>query len=219
MPINNHAGSAGPAPAPHLAGMAVFMVELAWFSHRVFWHMVFGGAFARYPGIKLVLTEQSSGWVPAALAMLDHQYARFTDPDTAESHFGGELAKTVTEPPSHYWRENCYLGASFFRPCETPLRHEIGVDKIMWGQDYPHIEATYPYTTEALRASFAGVDPDEVAQMVGLTAVDVYGFDLDVLAPVAQRVGPTVEEVAVPLDVFPPDSRSIVFAGEEVKPW
>jgi predicted TIM-barrel fold metal-dependent hydrolase len=219
LPINNHSGAAGPAPAETLAGTAVFMVELGWFSHRVFWHMVFGGAFARFPGIKLVLTEQSAGWVPRVLEMLDHQYARFRDPNTAESHFGGELTKTVTESPSYYWRKNCYVGASFFRPCETPLRHEIGIDKIMWGQDYPHIESTYPYTTEALRHSFAGLDAGEVAQMVGLNAARVYGFDLDLLSDTAARVGPTVDEVAVPLDVIPAVSRSIAFAGESVKPW
>ena len=76
----------------------------------------------------------------------------------------------------------------------------------MWGQDYPHIEGTYPYTTEALRNTFAGLPVDEVAPMVGLTAVEVYDFDLDVLAPVAERVGPTVDEVDVPLDEIPADS-------------
>jgi predicted TIM-barrel fold metal-dependent hydrolase len=199
--------------------MAIFMVELGWFSHRVFWHMAFGGAFARFPGIKLVLTEQSCGWVPAALDMLDHQYGRFRDTGTAESHFGAELLKAVPEPPSYYWRNNCFAGASFFRPCETPLRYEIGLDKIMWGQDYPHIEGTYPYTREALRGSFAGLPSDEVARMVGGNAVGVYGFDLDVLLPVADRIGPTVAEIDMPLDHVPPDSRSIAFAGENVKPW
>jgi predicted TIM-barrel fold metal-dependent hydrolase len=219
MPVNNHSGAAGPEPGAYTASMAVFMVELGWFSHRVFWHMAFGGAFARHPSLKLVLTEQSAGWVPAVLAMLDHQYERFLDAGTAESHFGAELVKEVTRPPSWYWQHNCYVGASFLRPSEVPLRHEIGVDRIMWGQDYPHIEGTYPYTTEALRNTFAGIATDEVAAMVGLTAVDVYGFDLDVLAPVAARVGPAVDEVAVPLDHVPADSRSIAFAGEAVKPW
>ena len=72
------------------------------------------------PGLKLVLTEQSAGWVPAVLKMLDHQYSRFCDPGTAESHFGGELVKEVTEPPSYYWAHNCYAGASFLRPSRDP---------------------------------------------------------------------------------------------------
>jgi hypothetical protein len=157
--------------------------------------------------------------VPAVLGMLDHQYSRFTDPNTAESHFGGELVKKVPEPPSYYWKANCYAGASFFRPVEAPLRYDIGVDKIMWGQDYPHIEGTYPYTVEALRHTFAGIAPEEVGPMVGLNAARVYGFDLDLLAPVAARVGPRVDEVNVPLEHVPADSHSIAFAGEDLKPW
>ncbi len=219
MPINNHSGAAGPAPGAYLASMAIFMVELGWFSHRVFWHMAFGGVFARYPRVKLVLTEQSAGWVPAVLKMLDHQYNRFLDSSNAESHFGGELVKQVTEPPSYYWAHNCYAGASFFRPSEVPLRYEIGVDKIMWGQDYPHTEGTYPYTTEALRHTFAGLDVGEVAPMVGLTAAGVYGFDLGLLETVAAEVGPTVDEVDEPLVDVPADSHSIAFAGEDLKPW
>jgi predicted TIM-barrel fold metal-dependent hydrolase len=219
LPVNNHSGTAGPDNGAYLASMAVFMVELSWFSHRVFWHLAFGGVFARFPRIKLVLTEQSTGWVPGVLGMLDHQYKRFLDPNTAESHFGGELVKQVTEFPSHYWKTNCYAGASFFRPNEAPLRYEIGVDRIMWGQDYPHTEGTYPYTTEALRLTFAGIDTDEVATMLGLTAAAVYGFDLDALAPVAARVGPSVAEVNVPLTEIPADSRSIAFAGDPLKPW
>jgi predicted TIM-barrel fold metal-dependent hydrolase len=181
--------------------------------------MAFGGAFARFPRLKLVLTEQSAGWVPSVLAMLDHQYRRFLDPGTAESHFGADLVREVTQSPSWYWEHNCYAGASFLRPSEVVLRDEIGVDRIMWGSDYPHIEGTYPYTTEALRNTFAGIDTDEVAAMIGLTAADVYGFDLDSLAPVAARVGPAADAVAVPLDHVPADSRSIAFAGEAVKPW
>jgi hypothetical protein len=35
----------------------------------------------------------------------------------------------------------------------------------------------------------------------------------------SSTVGPTVAEVAEPLEEIPADSRSIAFAGENVKPW
>jgi predicted TIM-barrel fold metal-dependent hydrolase len=219
MPVNNHTGQAGPDNGNYEASMAMFMIELGWFSHRVFWHLVFGGVFARFPRLELVLTEQSCGWVPSVLAMLDHQYERFLTPGAAEANFGGELARKMDCSPSEYWARNCFSGASFLRPNEAEMRYEIGVDRIMWGQDYPHVEGTYPYTTEALRNTFAGIDSDEVAMMVGGNAARAYGFDLDALAPVAARVGPTVDEVAVPLDAIPADSVSIAFAGEAIKPW
>jgi hypothetical protein len=81
----------------------------------------------------------------------------------------------------------------------------------MWGSDYPHDEGTHPYTTESLRRSFAGTDPVELQQLLAGNAARVYDFDLDALAPIAARVGPTVDEVAVPLDTVPADSNSPAF--------
>ena len=219
MPVNNHAGSAGPDYGPYASSTAVLIFEMAWFSHRMFWTMVFGGVFDRHPNLKLALTEQSSGWVPAVLKMMDHYYMRFLTPGTAESHFGGEMAKTLSMKPSEYWSRQCFAGASFFRPVECALRYDIGVDNIMWGQDYPHTEGTYPYTREALRNVYAELDSEEVAKMVGGNAARVYGFDLAALGEVAKDIGPTVAELAKPLDAAPADSLSMAFANDPLKPW
>ncbi len=72
----------------------------------------------------------------------------------------------------------------------------------MWGADYPHSEGTYPFTTEALRVAFAPYGQADVRQMVEATAAAFYGFDLDVLRPVGDRIGPLVSEVAT---VLPPE--------------
>jgi hypothetical protein len=40
---------------------------------------------------------------------------------------------------------------------------------------------------------------EQVRQILGGTAADLYGFDLAALAPVASRIGPAVEEVSTPL--------------------
>ena len=85
------------------------------------------------------------------------------------------------------------------RPVESALRHDVGVDRIMWGSDYPHSEGSYPYSREALRAAFADAPESEVRTMCADTAAAVYGFDLDQLDPIAARVGPTVAEIAEPL--------------------
>ena len=39
----------------------------------------------------------------------------------------------------------------------------------------------------------------EIQQMVGLNTAHVYGFDVEALAPLAARIGPTKEEIAEPL--------------------
>ena len=85
------------------------------------------------------------------------------------------------------------------------------------GSDYPHKEASYPYSREALRIAYAGVDETEVRAMVGGNAAALYGFDLDALAPVAARVGPTRDELAIPLaldDVPPGAAKCPAFAPQ-----
>jgi hypothetical protein len=69
----------------------------------------------------------------------------------------------------------------------------------MWGSDYPHKESSHPFSREAIRLSFAGVDPAEVQMMLAGNAAALYGFDLDALAPIGARIGPVVGEVAQPL--------------------
>ncbi|SDK85661.1 amidohydrolase family protein [Streptomyces indicus] len=229
IPVNHHAGSASPPLGDEPAARAVFMVETTWFSHRALWHLIFGGAFRRHPDLKLVLTEQGSGWIPGVLDMLDYYHARLVKAatkaagpkaNTAESKFGQGLAASMGKGPSEVWAENCFVGASFMRPHEVPLRERIGLDKIMWGSDYPHDEGTYPYTREGLRIAYAGLPREEVAAMVGGNAARVYGFDLDFLDPIAAKVGPTVGEIAEPLKEPPADATSPVFApGGKVRVW
>jgi hypothetical protein len=91
------------------------------------------------------------------------------------------------------------------------LRHEVGVDRIMWGADYPHSEGSYPYSREALRAAFASAPESEVRAMTSETAAAVYGFDLATLDEIAAGVGPTVAEIAEPLLEFPADSTCNAF--------
>lgn len=224
VPVNHHGGSASPPLGEEPAARAVFMVETTWFSHRALWHLIFGGAFHRHPDLKLVLTEQGSGWIPGVLDMLDYYHARLvaaaTKAATAESRFGAGLAASMGGGPSEVWRDNCFVGASFMRPHEVPLRDRIGLDKIMWGSDYPHDEGTTPYSREGLRIAYAGLPRHEVAAMTGGNAARVYGFDLGLLDPIAARVGPTVEEIAEPLTDIPPAATSPAFAeGGSVRVW
>jgi hypothetical protein len=89
----------------------------------------------------------------------------------------------------------------------------------MFGADLPHSEGTSPYTLAALRAMLAGLPTADVRAIAGLTAVQVYGFDLDLLQRAADRVGPALAKVQTPLGDdewprFPEDTRCLTFARE-----
>ena len=162
--------------------------------------LIFEGVFQRHPELQFVIAEAGSAWVPETLAELDQFYGRMKyDLDSPEHIFGGECTESLDLKPSEYFARQCHIAASFLRPKETPMRYDIGLDKLMWGSDYPHREASYPYTKEHLRLTFEGVPADEIEQMVTLNAAALYGFDLDVLRPIADLYGPTVREVATPI--------------------
>jgi hypothetical protein len=55
--------------------------------------------------------------------------------------------------------------------------------------------------------------------MLGGNAAAVYGFDLDALAPLVDRIGPTVAEVAEPLAAVPTGARSTVFEPDPIRTW
>ena len=73
----------------------------------------------------------------------------------------------------------------------------------MWGSDYPHDEGTFPYTREHLRQLFHDTSSDELQQLLAGNVTALYDFDLAALAPLAAEVGPTVAELARPLDELP----------------
>lgn len=222
VPINLHGGSGVPDYGEHEAARAMLLIELPWFAHRAVWHLIFGGVLERHPDLKVVLTEQGLAWIPRGLETLDWFYRRMTLKEAAEAKFFGAVAAGMSMTPTEYFHRNFWVGASFLRPSEAPLRHDVGVDRIMWGADYPHSEGSWPYTTQALRAAFGGVAEDEVRRMVESNAAGLYGFDLDALGPLGDEIGPTVDAVAEPLPptAYPADSTCNAFdPAQVIRAW
>lgn len=54
------------------------------------------------------------------------------------------------------------------------LRSVIGVDTLMWGSDFPHIESTFPRTREILGEILEGVPEGEQQRIVGGNAALLY---------------------------------------------
>jgi predicted TIM-barrel fold metal-dependent hydrolase len=205
--VNHHSGGGSPDYGPHAGAGMAWISELPFFSRRALTHLLVGGAFERFPDLRLVLTEQGASWIPPALAQLDGFYGQ------AKKY--GRIGELKYEPdqilpmkPSEYFHRNVWVGASFPSPVDAAAREAIGVDHYLWGSDYPHYEASWPYTRELLRRSFADAEPDELRKVLAGNAAELYDFDLPALDEIAARVGPTVEEIRIPLDATPADATS-----------
>jgi predicted TIM-barrel fold metal-dependent hydrolase len=199
MPVTHHSGGSGiPSYGRYPFANALFVMETGFFANRAMWHLMLSGVFDRHPDLKLVLTEQGSAWVPGVLDKMDTLWDRMT---------GGRIGEldvpegAVTKRrPSEYFVDNVWLGASFPTPRDAACFHDIGIDKIMWGSDYPHDEGCFPHSRESLRAAFSSWPERDMKKILSENIASVYGFDLEALAPIAARVGPSVEEIATPLD-------------------
>jgi hypothetical protein len=89
----------------------------------------------------------------------------------------------------------------------------LGLERMMWGSDYPHNEGTGPYTREHLRQLFSDWEPRDLQQVLAGTAAKLYAFDLAALQPLVDEYGPTVAELARPLTELPEQPNEALLRG------
>jgi predicted TIM-barrel fold metal-dependent hydrolase len=152
---------------------------------------LFSGAFERFPGLKFVVTEGAAYWAADMKWKWDQYFGGGHTTKKIVSMMRGKISKL----PSEYFGTNIFIGASTMSKEEIRRRHVIGCDTIMWGTDYPHPEGTWPNTVARLRDDFRDVPVSDTRLLLGETAARCYGFDLDVLRPIADRIGPTPEDL------------------------
>ena len=202
LPVVHHGGTGSPEmPMDQPASNAVLITEMALWTQRTLGHLILAGVFERHPGLQFVPTELGTRWVQAQVAGLDAMVPTMKSSAGNRTYgiFGGSSVDELTLKPSDYVKRNCYFGATGLTPYESELVDYLGADHIMWGNDYPHEEGTAPDSKLAIRWALHARPEEDCRKILGGTAASLYGFDLGALAPVAERVGPTVDEVRTPL--------------------
>jgi predicted TIM-barrel fold metal-dependent hydrolase len=182
------------APNPQ-SYSALNSCEIFFGCHKLLPVLIWGGVLERHPQLRVVFAEQHSGWVINTLAGLDHQWSN--------SYLGREIRELVPSPPSFYWERQCFLGASLLSRAEVAACHLIGIEKIMFGIDYPHHEGTWTYgTAEYIRQTLgaAGISQPDARLILGDNAAKFWDIDVQRLRPLIERVGPRSEEVLVAPD-------------------
>jgi predicted TIM-barrel fold metal-dependent hydrolase len=124
---------------------------------------IFGGVFDRFPKLSLFLSEYDASWLP----ILKYRVDRIeTFPGLTP------LRKRGRE----YVEQNVYAGI-INDPLAAKLRHEIGVDRILWGSDFPHPPCPYPHTRKRIAEILAGIPDDEREAMTSGNVCRLYGID------------------------------------------
>ncbi len=202
VPINCHGGTGSPAYAPVPSSALIMLSEVSHYSRRPLLFLLLSGVFERFPNLRFVMTEQGCTWMPPLLKQLDGVLAGVRDKGAiGELRFKPEhvLPHSATE----YFQQNVWMGVSFPQRSDIAAARELGIEKFMWGSDFPHDEGTHPYTREHLRQLFSDWSDADLRKVLAENAADVYDFDLAALAPMAEQFGPSVEELTKPLTEMP----------------
>ena len=103
--------------------------------------LIFGAVFERHPDLRVVCVEADAGWAPHWMYRADHGYDRHRNWLTA-----GELSRR----PSEWFAGNVYLTFQddwvAFRTADL-----MNTDRLMWANDFPHSDATWPQQPGAAR--------------------------------------------------------------------
>jgi len=133
--------------------------------------MVMDGVFDRHPNLKIYWAENQIGWIPIYLEQMDMNYE--------VNHFWAERLmglKPLKQKPSDYIRQHAYWGF-FDDPIGVKLRHEVGVDHVMWGSDFPHEVTRWPNSVEVMTDQLAAVPGDEKRKLMAQNAIDFFHID------------------------------------------
>ena len=174
MPLSLHTASA--RVDGHRVGLDNTVRAASARANKVYWvltslaNMIFSGVFERYPRLKVAIVEFELAWAPHFLRMLDYGYM--------ERQQESIYRFKNNDVPSDFFHKNVYVS---FQEDEAGIRMRdfIGVDSLMWGSDYPHVESTFPRSRQILDRILQGVPDEEQAKIVCGNAARLYGFDLN----------------------------------------
>jgi predicted TIM-barrel fold metal-dependent hydrolase len=167
--ISLHVGSSGmpdmPEDGPLVAIGATLFGQMS-LSACAEW--VWSGLPARFPRLKIAMSEGGIGWVAMLLDRLDNiversGYGRGYDP-------AGLLPADVLS--RNFWF--CTIDD----PSTIDTRHRIGIDHIMVEVDYPHGDSTWPDTQAVIERCWGHLPPGELDKLTHRNAADLYRWPL-----------------------------------------
>jgi predicted TIM-barrel fold metal-dependent hydrolase len=125
------------------------------------------GVCERFPQLRFGTIEAGIGWLAWTLWVMDEGYKKH--------HFW--VAPKLSMLPSDYFRRQ---GFATFQddPIGLETRKWVGIDNLLWGDDYPHHEGTWPRSQEVIERTMADLTEHERQKVLGLNAAKLYGFEV-----------------------------------------
>jgi predicted TIM-barrel fold metal-dependent hydrolase len=167
LPVCFHAGTGKDPRGATGAGGAVinYVVHAMNTVVQPIVEMCSSGVFERFPRLRCGSVEAGVGWIPYTLQAMDMGYETFAFWATPK----------LKARPSDYFRSHCF--ATFeVDPIGIELQKHIGVDNMLWGNDYPHIEGCWPNSDRVIEAWGTRVNDADKCKLLGLNAARIFSI-------------------------------------------
>jgi len=129
--------------------------------------MCASGVFERFPQLRFAGIECGIGWLAWALEAMDEAYKK---------HHMWAFPK-LKLLPSEYFRLH---GFTSFQEDQVGLDLAVKynlVENILWANDYPHHEGSWPHSAEAIERTMGGLTDAQRTKILGLNAVRLFKFN------------------------------------------
>lgn len=130
-------------------------------------NMCSSGVFERFPKLRAATIEANAGWVPWMIQAMDEAYKKH--------HMW--VRPKLKALPGDYYRSNCFASVGE-DDAALILCEEFGLqDNLMWANDYPHHEGSWPHSAESIERTFRDrVSEETRAKILGLNAARCFRF-------------------------------------------
>ena len=127
---------------------------------------IYGGILDRFPNLKVLCSEFEVSWIPGFMARLDQIE---------------DVAPRLNLPKlnmkaSDYMKTRVFHGFIDDTAAELAIPY-VGVDRILWGSDFPHIRSIGLDAQSTLYQQLQSFSEEDQAKLVGENAVKVFGLE------------------------------------------
>jgi predicted TIM-barrel fold metal-dependent hydrolase len=164
-----HFGGSGAVPlissdAPN--AVSVVLLGITLFDSMT--EIVLSPVFHNHPRLKIAYSEGEIGWLPYAMMRIDQVWEHYR-------HYRLEKKINADVRPSDLIRQHIW-GCFIDDPVGIQMRHEIGVDRILWESDYPHADSLFPRSRSHITEVLTDVPDKEAAMIVEHNARSLFRF-------------------------------------------
>jgi predicted TIM-barrel fold metal-dependent hydrolase len=118
--------------------------------------------------LKFVFAEAGIGGLNYVIAACDHEW-----------EIRRLWTRGLSSRPSETVHRQMFVNF-WFEAEGIKLRHDIGIDNIMWESDFPHVTSYYPRSWKSIERVLQGVPPGDRKKLLYENAMMVYRIESSV---------------------------------------